>query len=239
VPFTSSYTSDRQPRFAAGLAAAYDAAMNDKPKGEGEFADEGWSEVDDDLPGELAAPAKQPAGTAITIERFQDGVTIQVPPAGLWKGTRGLFAFAVLWIGFMAPFTLCMGGAILGGQQVQKGNEAVWVLPLLLSVFWSVGIILLLVALNMGKRRAALAVTGGSLMVLQTGLFGTKQRAWGPGEVDSIRAAPSGMEVNEVAILELQIDGSGGKFRLLAGRTDAELERIARELRRALRIRRH
>jgi len=208
--------------------------MSDPANVDGEPGGEGWSADDDTVPEENRA--RQPEGTTIRMERFADGVTIEVPAAGLWKGTRGLFVLALLWNGFMAPFTLCMGGAFLAGQQVQKGNEAAWVLPLLLAVLWAVGIILLLVALNMGKRRAALAVTSGSLMVVQTGLFGTKQRTWGPGEVDAIRAAPSGLEVNEVPVLELQIHGASGKFSLLGGRTDAELEWLAKELRRALRI---
>ena len=207
--------------------------MSDERAPVGE-SDESWSEADE--PQQQPAQGAPPQSTAIRIERFADGVTIEVPAAGLWKGTHGLFAMAVLWNGIMAPLTLCLGGAFLGGQQVQKGNEAVWVLPLVLSLFWVIGIVLLLISINMGRRRAALAVTGGSLMVLKTGLFGTKQRRWEPGEVEAVRVGPSGMEVNEVPVLELQILGGGGKFSLLAGRSDDELNRVARALRRALRV---
>jgi len=194
---------------------------------------EGWSQPADELPNEPAATPQQPAGTSIKIERFEDGVTIEIPPAGLWKGTHGLFPVAVLLNGFMAVFTLGLLGLLLAGKPLPQGGDAVWVLPLLLAIFWIAGICLLLAALNMGRRRAALAVTGGSLMVLQTGLFGGKRRSWGPGEVEAIRVGPSGLEVNEVPVQELQIYG-GGKFSLLAGRTDAELEWVAAELRGAL-----
>jgi hypothetical protein len=87
----------------------------------------------------------------------------------------------------------------------------------------------------MGMRRAAIAVTGGTLMVIQTGLFGAKQRDWEPGDVESIRAGPSGVTVNGRALLELQIyDGGADRFAILCGRTDEELHWIASELRTAL-----
>jgi hypothetical protein len=181
----------------------------------------------------------KPAGSAITIERFPDGVTIQVPPAGLWQGSHGLFAFALIWLAITVPICLCVGGGIIAGQDNAQGNKAmIWLLPLMMLLFPLVGIGLLLAAINMGRRKAALAVTGGSLMVLQTGLFGSKQREWPPGEVEAVRAGPSGMTVNDKPVLELQIfDGGAEKFGLLAGRTNEELEWMARELREVLKVR--
>ena len=180
-------------------------------------------------------PLPQPANSPITIERFSDGLTITVPPAGLGKGTHGLFAFAILWNGFMGVFTPLLLIGVFSGKGVEKG--AALIAPAVLSLFWLVGIGILLGALNMGRRRAAIAVTGGALMVIQTGIFGTKQRQWVATEVRKICAGQSGMEVNDKPILELQIYGqSGGKFGLLAGRADEELRWIASELRTALGI---
>ena len=154
------------------------------------------------------------------------------------EGTRGLFGVALFWNGIMGLITLCMAGSLLGGNQMKPGDDAVWAVPLILAFFWAVGIGLLLGALNMGQRRAAsLAVTGGSLMVLQTGLFGGKRRTWEPGDVAAVRVGPSGLEVNEVPVQELQIiDAAGQSFTVLAGRTDDELEWVAEELRRALNV---
>jgi hypothetical protein len=175
-----------------------------------------------------------PAKSPITIERFADGLTIQVPPAGLWGGTKGLFFFALVWNGFMAIFTPLMIAGFLAGNDA-KQDGSIWIAILFLSVFWLVGVGLLLGSLNMARRGAALAVTGGTLMVLQTGLFGSKQRDWPPGDLEAVRAGPSGMTVNDVPVLELQIfDGGGNKFGLLAGRSDEELEWLAYELRQAL-----
>jgi hypothetical protein len=188
---------------------------------------------DEDVPALEEKPLQQPPDSQITVEHFPDGLTINVPPAGLWRGTQGLFPFAILWNGFMSVFTPVLLVGIFGNKAQEQ--SAYLIVPALLSLFWLVGIGLLLGSLNMGRRRAAIAVTGGTLMVLQTGLFGSKQRDWGQADVENIRAAPSGMEVNNKPILELQIYGlRSGKFALLAGRRDDELFWIASELRAAL-----
>ena len=184
-------------------------------------------------PAAAETPLPQPANSPITIERFPDGLTITVPPAGLWKGTHGLFVFAILWNGVIGVLTPLLLVGIFTGKGVEQG--AALIAPAVLSIFWLVGIGILLGALNMGRRQAAIAVTGGMLMVIQTGLFGTKQRQWAATEISRICAGHSGMEVNDKPILELQIYGQGaGKLGLLAGRTDDELNWIASELRVAL-----
>ena len=181
-----------------------------------------------------ASSITRPAGSSIKIERFPDGVTIEVPAAGLWRGSSGLFAFAVLWNGIIGIISFCLLGSILGVKKA-AGNEALWIFPLVLSIFWLVGIGLLLAAINMGRRRAALAYTGGTLLVIQTGLFGSKQREWQPDDLDDIRVGPSGMTVNDQPVLELQIiDGGGMKFGLLSGRSNEELHWLAAELKAVL-----
>jgi hypothetical protein len=178
-----------------------------------------------------------PAGSQITIERFADGLTIQIPPAGLWRGTKGLFALAVIWNGFFLLLTPCLLSAVLGDAGNKHADNAAWVLPLVLSVFWLAGIGILLASINMARRKAAIAVTSGTLMVIQTGIFGSKQRDWEPGDVGAVHVGASGMTVNDQPVLELQIlDGGGSKFGLLAGRSDDELHWLASELRTALRV---
>jgi hypothetical protein len=185
---------------------------------------------------EEPSPPVPPAGTNIQIERFPDGLTINLPPAGI-RGTKGLFFFAVIWDSAMAVFTVFMVSAILSGKEK---NEAAWILPLVLSVFWLVGIGLLVGSLNMARRRAAIAITGGSLMVIQTGLFGSKQRTWEPGDVEAVRVGPSGMTVNNKPVMQLQIiDGGADIFGMLTGRSDEELHWLAAELRAALGVSSH
>ncbi len=70
----------------------------------------------------------------------------------------------------------------------------------------------------MGRRRAMLLVEHGELRVAQDDLFGAKRRTWRREEIAAIRADASGMAVNDVPIIELQIHPvSGRKGRLLRG----------------------
>jgi hypothetical protein len=193
--------------------------------------DDRWSEpqgVDD-----VAPLPSRPAGSPIEINRFDDGISITVPPAGLWRGSKGLFFFGLLWCGFMTVFTAVMLGA--GAFSDIEAN--IWLVLLFVALFWLVGIGLLLGGINMGKRQAGLAVAGGTLMILQTGLFGKKQREWPLSDLSSIHVGPSGMEVNGVPVLQLQIhDADGKQVGLLAGRSDEELEWLAHELRTAAQL---
>src|SRR5947209_3731064 len=186
-----------------------------------------------EMEGEAFPPPAQPAHSQIAIERSADGVTIKVPPAGLFGGTQGLFVFAIVWNSISGLITAVMLVAFFG--KAGKADESVWIAPAILSIFWLVGIGVLLGSINMGLRQAAIAVTGGTLMVIQTGLFGSKQRAWQAGDVSGVRAGPSGMTVNDKPVLELQIyDGGGQKLGLLAGRRDDELRWLAYEIGMAL-----
>jgi hypothetical protein len=191
-----------------------------------------WSEPNQS---DVIIPASgQPAGSPIEIRRFDDGFSAVVPPAGLWRGSGGLFGFSLLWNGLMLVFTAAMAGALLGGKPPQ--DESAWVFPLVVVIFWAVGIGTLLGSIQMGRRHAALAVAGGTLMVMQTGLFGKKQREWLLGDIASIETGPTGVRVNGVPVLELQIrDRSGQKMGMLAGRRVDELEWLAEELRQAVR----
>ena len=62
-------------------------------------------------------PVNRPADTAITVDENPDGLTITIPPAGVRKGSKGLFAFSVAWCGFMVVFT----GATVAGPMIKGG----------------------------------------------------------------------------------------------------------------------
>lgn len=102
------------------------------------------------------------------------------------------------------------------------------------GAFWSVGIGLMLAAVNLGRRQAALAVANGRLMIVQTGLFGTKKREWACENLRRIGIGPSGWSVNDVPVLELQIHPHDEKKHgMLAGRETQELAWMATVLRNA------
>ncbi len=171
-------------------------------------------------------PVRRPAGANISIEHNGDELNIFVPPTGLRKGSKGLFVFSLLWLGFITVFSIVW----IPAWWSRGGTDrlvALFVLP-----FWAIGIAMLLGAINMGRRRAYIDVVAGTLLISRKGIFGIKQREFDLNDIADIQAGPSGMEVNDVPVLELQIHSkSSGKYGLLSQRDDDELRWLAYELR--------
>lgn len=171
---------------------------------------------------------EQPADSKVVVERHASGVTLTVPAAGVWRGAKGLAVFAVLW--------LVITGSIAVAFNLQ-GGQFPWWARLMACAFPLVGIGVLARAVNMGRRRAVLAVVGDSLMVLQSSPFRTKRGEWRREQLAAIRVGPSGMKVNDRPVLQLQVQPKEGrKTGLLTGRDETELRWIATELRRALEL---
>src|SRR5262249_39837496 len=126
---------------------------------------------------------------------------------------------------FMAVFFFASGGHI---ADIFKSIAV-------MSPFWLAGIGIFLAAWNMGKREAVIAVVGPTMMVLQTGLFGSKRREWARSEIRTVMVGASGMEVNDTPVLELQIQGQSEKLLgFLSGRDERELAWMATVLRHTL-----
>ncbi len=90
-------------------------------------------------------------------------------------------------------------------------------------------------AVSMGRRQATVTAGNSGLTVVQTGPFGAKRREFRRADIAAIRADASGMAVNDVPIIELQIHPiTGKKVGLFAGRDAGELRWMATELRTAL-----
>src|SRR5262245_55867066 len=198
-------------------------------KSDSQTSGDDWS-----VPGnadDAMAVLSQPAGTTIQIVRSDDAVSITVPPVVLWRSS--LFPMGLLWCVIVAVITVVFVPVIWNA----KPDASVWILPLVVSIFWLVGIGLLLGGINMGLRQAGLAVAGGTLMVMQTGPFGKKQREWPREQIAPSGVGPTGMTVNDKPVLELQIhDSDGERLGLLAGRSDDELAWLAHELRQAAKL---
>lgn len=197
---------------------------------EDDFADD--SDDDDDFVDQDITV--QPADSKIEVDEVEDGLTVKIPPSGLLRGTSGLFVFSLIWNGIITAITIC------GGIAAVKDWKEVWndggpMIIAFFSLFWLVGIGILMASINMGRRRAAIAIPGDVLMVIQTGPFGTKRREWPLAEVREVRVGPSGMQVNDVDVVELQIhDVSDKKFGMLAGRKDEELYWLAQLVQRKI-----
>ena len=175
----------------------------------------------------------QPPGSDVQVEWFPDGITMRVPPAGIWKGGAGyLLRFGIMWCVATAGFSVLFLVA-----EIAQGEGVSGVLGLLtfMGFFWLAGAGLLLAGWNMGTREAAVTVVADSLMVIQTGLRRAKRREWPRSEITTVRVGWSDMEANDRVVVELQIHGTKGKlFGMLAGRDERELIWMAMLLREAL-----
>lgn len=180
-------------------------------------------EPDDDL-------LKQPAESRIGIEERGGGLHLLVPPVGVVRGSSGLFVFGILWCLFMAVIT----GGLLYSAFSERDDLASYVWLIMIG-FWAVGIGLLLAAIHMGRRTAVISVIRQHLLIEGSSLFGSKRQEWAPGEVVAVRVDASGVEVNNEAVLELQIyPKDGKKVGLLSGRDVDELKWMAARLRKSL-----
>ncbi len=87
------------------------------------------------------------------------------------------------------------------------------------------------------NARAVILVEDGQLKLGEQTLFGTKTFRWPRQELDTVQVGPSGMSVNDVPVLELQIlPREGEKAGFSSGRDVEELRWMATQLRQALRL---
>ncbi len=196
-----------------------------------------YSPDDEDKPDEQreAARLEPPVGARSTLDQRDDGLTITVPPGGFFKGTKGLGCFAVLWNLFVGAFVVVMVLSALGVIPGEDGAGPGWLVFLFMLPFVAVGVGMMLFAVNMGRRQAIIDVVGDVLLISYEGLFGTKQHEWPADAVEKIIVGPSGMQVNNQPVMELQVHRrEGGKVGLLGQLDDEELEWIALILRRGL-----
>lgn len=174
-------------------------------------------------------PRPQPTDSDAKVERRPGELTIEIPPAGLRRGSKGLFFFAIVWNAFITIFS-AIWIPVWFSQSWPDKLVGLFVLP-----FIAIGIAMAVAVVNMGKRRTIIDVIGGALLISRKSIFGVKQYQHDRSEIESIDVGPSGMSVNDVPIRELQINlKAGGHTGILSERRDSELKWIASELRAAL-----
>ena len=141
-----------------------------------------------------------------------------------------MFLMALFWCGMMMILTV--GLAVFGPGQSASMPWFVW---LLLLGFWLIGAGLLAGSVNMGRRSAVLEADRGRLRVRVRGIFGERDWEWRRDELAALRTGGSGLEVNDVPVIELQVHPRvGSKIGLLSGRDEQELRWIATRLRAVL-----
>ncbi len=176
---------------------------------------------------------EQPPDSRVEFDWLEDGgLTFRVPPAGVWHGSAGMFPFGVLFAAVTAGFTTIFAGAGIAQGQ----GPGIWGAMGMMSLFWLASGGLLLGGWVLGTRQTAIAVTDEKVMIMQTGLRRARRREWPRNEVITARVGPSGTEVNDKPIPELQLLGADDKklFGMLMGRDVRELQWMATLLRRAI-----
>ena len=167
----------------------------------------------------------QPADSRVTFDEIDGGISLNVPPAGVIKGSKGLIFMAVFWLVITGGITTAMA----------LSQDAPWFVFLFMSLFWAAGIGMLVAAIHMGRRRAVLDVIGDTLLVTESGLFGTKQHEWPADQIRDVRMGFSGMKVNNKPVMQLRIQPvAGEKLGIFTGRKKDELRWLATTLRQAL-----
>jgi hypothetical protein len=173
-----------------------------------------------------------PTGCRVRAEELADGVTLVVPPLGVWRGSRGLFPFALLWCGVMVLATGLVVGVASVGPASDWGGFAVH-----LGVCWAVSLGLLALAVARGRRRAVLTVSGEKLRVQQFGLIRGSRHEWARDELLEITVGPSFLREHDAPLPELKVWEFPGSFTgLFAGRDAEELAYLATRLRDALEL---
>jgi hypothetical protein len=170
----------------------------------------------------VAKIVKQPVASDIQVERRAGGTTYRVPPAGLLKGSKGLFLFAVIWNVAIGVFVaICVASTIK--EPITPHLAAV----LFMIPFIAIGVITMLAAINMGRRKTVIVTAGDELLVISEGIFGKKTRRWHASELSHVHVGPSGISVNDVPVMELQFRSGKVKFGVLSERSYDELEWLA------------
>jgi hypothetical protein len=161
----------------------------------------------------------QPEGSKIVVDSDDSGTTITVPPEGFRSAANTLLLMGL-------AMSLVMALILSSAARLPKGVTALFAGVLL------IGILLISHGIRIARRRAAIAIVGQQLMVIQTGLIRSTSKEWDLEQVTAIRVGPSGMTVNEEPVLELQIlERDKLPFSMLAGRDEPELQWLASLLR--------
>jgi hypothetical protein len=173
--------------------------------------------------------AEQPEGSRVQVEPYAEGVTLTVPPAGIWRGSKGLLVFGLIWTVLISAIGLIVMGFMQQSGHYHKGVLAG------LAFFELVGLFMVAGAIQMGRRRAVLAVVGERLLLLQAGPFRRTRREWARDELTDVRTGHGSLSAGGEPVIELQVIARRGKkCGLLGGRDEEELRWLATVLRRSL-----
>lgn len=172
-----------------------------------------------------------PAATTLRITEQAGGIIAVVPPQGA-RSTRGLLFFAIIWLVFVGVVGAVF--VIAPESQKRRRNQSKATPGVVIGLFGLAGVGMLVAAVNQMRRKASLRASRNELIIVQQSLFGTKTFKRIPAELAAIRVGGSGMVINNVPVLELQLhDIANRKHGFFSNLTNDELHWLATHLRHA------
>lgn len=120
--------------------------------------------------------AEKPAGSKIELTTSGWNVEFKVPALGLVKGSCGLMPFSIFWLLIVSAIsaTIFLGKASTSDLLTGMG---------FLSIFWAVGIGMLLTGIHLGSRRWTLRADPARLEVMLKSAFRSRTWRWTAGEI--------------------------------------------------------
>lgn len=181
------------------------------------------------------AARRKPPQCAIDVARVGDALMISIPPSGFRGAARLSLVFDIMWLGFCLFFTVFMvAGMLLDRAGGNPAGGSLLALLMLLP-FWAVGVAMGLYSWQMARRKAVLVINAESVVFTQTGPVRNSEKSWPRGAITGAAVGPSGVEINERPVLQVQLQLASGKhFGMLTGRPEPELYWVAGEIQRAL-----
>src|SRR5262249_44996516 len=185
----------------------------------------------------LLSRAELPSRAA-AITRRGGGLVISVPPGDPRQ-----------WPGYTFGIALCVGAPLLGaviwtlihfraGQPAPPGlGLAVPLTVLTCTVGFAFGVGCVMFGRRLAGQQGTIAVRDRHLWVDMTGVWGPVRKHWPVEQIEVIQAAGGDWSSNQRPVMQLQIRPKGGPVvRLLTGRQEPLLRRIADALREELRL---
>jgi len=167
-----------------------------------------------------AYPESLPVESKVVIERTEDSTSLTIPRAGIGTSSGPGVAFAAVWIGFIAFWTL-----------MTLRMRAPIMFPMFSLPFWGVGIF-------MGKTILAPRFTKYGILLtrddfhLRTEIFGrARVSSWPLKDIGSIQVVTSRTQVNNIAAKELKIEAGTKHLILGSGLSERELQYMENFLR--------
>jgi hypothetical protein len=195
-----------------------------------------------DVPTEIRDRNQQPTTSSAILEQTIDGIRIELPAKGYWRGSSISAKFFVFfWCTITSLMVTIFTALVWTGGKIEKGPgfpQSNWFLVLFFTPFVLIGIGGILTLIHCGRKRTEFVVSKTGLAIERWAWFRTIRQEWSRNELQSIHVGVetrhAGVEgsnaTRQINILSIEPKASK-TVTLLAENEKSELEWIATTLR--------